>query len=76
MKNINLTVDDATLAKAEKVATQKKTSVAALLRDYLRQLTSTPTKREAARRRLLRLSAAATGEVGSRTWTRGDLYDR
>ena len=64
------------LAKAEKVASAKKTSVAALLHEYLRQLTSVPLSRGAARRQIKRLSASAKGEVGPRTWTRDDLYDR
>jgi len=76
VKSINVTVNDSTLAKAEKLASEKKTSVAGLLRDYLRQLTSMPGGREVARRRIKRLSAAAKGEVGPRDWTRDDLYDR
>ena len=76
MKNISVTVNDHTLAKAEKFASEKKTSVAGLLRDYLRQLTSTPGSRAAARRQIKRLSAAAQGEVGPRTWTRDEIYDR
>ncbi len=76
MKSISVTVNDSTLAKAEKVARAQKISVADLLRDYLRQLTQAPVSRAAARRQIKRLSAAAKGEVGPRTWTRDDLYDR
>jgi|GEM_PF-1898180 len=76
MKSINVTVGDATLAKAQKVAKGKKTSVGALLRQHLRQVTSGPSNREAARRQIIRLSAAAKGEVGPRRWTREHLYDR
>ncbi len=76
MKSISVTVNAGTLAKAEKLASEQKTSVAELLRDYLRQLTSTPGSRTAARRQIKRLSAAAKGEVGPRTWTRDEIYDR
>jgi HD superfamily phosphohydrolase YqeK len=76
VKSINVTVNASTLAKAEKLASEKKTSVAGLLRDYLRQLTNISGSRQVARRRIKRLSAAAKGEVGPRDWTRDDLYDR
>ncbi|MGH8246445.1 MAG: DUF6364 family protein [Gammaproteobacteria bacterium] len=76
MKSINVTVNDSTLEKAQRLASEKKTSVAGLLREYLRQLTSISGSREVARRRIKRLSAAAKGEVGPRAWTHDDLYDR
>ena len=69
-------VNDSTLAKAEKVASEQKTSVPGLLREYLLQLTVAPASRARARRQFKRLSAAAQGEVGPRTWTRDGLYDR
>lgn len=76
MKSISVKVNDDMQAKAEKVASEKKTSVAGLLHDYLRQLSSAPLSRAAARCQIKRLSASAKGEVGPRTWTRDDLYDR
>jgi hypothetical protein len=76
MKTINLTVDEATLAKVEQLATNQNTSVAALLNEYLRGLAFLPASRDEARRRLIRLSNSATGEVGPRTWTRDDLHER
>jgi hypothetical protein len=76
VKNINLTVDESTFAKAETFAALNKTSVTNLLLDYLHEVTSTPLNREAARARLIELSNAAKGEVGKRDWKRDDLYDR
>ena len=76
MKSISVTVNDTTLAKAQRVASEKKTSVHALLRSYLQQLTASTTTRQTARRQFSRLSAAAKGEVGPRTWTRDDIYGR
>ncbi len=75
MKSISVTIDKATWEKAEKLASQKKTSVARLLQSYLKELTSYSDK-QTKRRQLLKLSAAAKGEVGTRTWTRDELYDR
>jgi hypothetical protein len=64
------------LAKAKKLATEQNTSVPAMLRDYLQELTSKSMARDTARRQFLRLSAKAKGEVGPRSWTRDDLYGR
>jgi hypothetical protein len=74
MKSISLTVPDVMLTKAKKVAKEKKTSLPALLRGYLRDLTTDPVGLETARERLRQLSATATGEVGPRMWKREDLY--
>jgi hypothetical protein len=76
VKTINLSVDENTLEKAEKIARANRTSVSDLLLDYLHQVTSSPPSNEAARRRLVELSNAAKGEIGTRDWTRDDLYAR
>jgi len=76
MKNINLSVDEATWDKAETFASVHHTSVTKLLLNYLHEITAAPSSRDAARARFLELSQAAQGEVGARRWTRDDLYAR
>ena len=76
MKSINVVVDDKTLANAEQFAFKLNTSVAGLVNDFLHQLPRTESDQAEARRQFIELSKAARGEVGPRTWTRSDLYDR
>jgi hypothetical protein len=76
MKNINLQVDEETLANAEQFALKLNTSVAGLLNDFLHQLPVQQGNLHEARQRLLQLSQSATGKVGVRTWTRESLYER
>lgn len=76
MKNINLSVDDATLEKVQRLAQSQNTSVAALVNDYLSLLTQVQIGPNEAIARILQLSASACGEMGPRTWSRADLYDR
>ena len=52
MKNITLTVDDQTLEKVRVLAAQRRTSVNALVRDYLGSLVAKETRTDEARERL------------------------
>lgn len=46
MKNITLKIDDETYRRARIYAAEKETSLSALVRDYLEQVTSRPTEKE------------------------------
>jgi hypothetical protein len=74
--SIKIDVDDAVLAKVEKIARARNTSVAGLVNDFLCGIAPAPDNRQDARRRLLELAEQSKGEVGERTWTRDSLYDR
>jgi hypothetical protein len=76
MKEINICIEDATLAKAEMLAKEQSMTVSQIIQKYLDQIVSQPNPNEGARKRLLERAAECTGEVGPRTWTRADLYDR
>jgi hypothetical protein len=75
-KNITLAVDEAVLEQVKIYAAERKTSVNALVRDYLEQVARSSDRTERARRRLLELARVSKAEVGPVTWKRDDLYDR
>lgn len=76
MKRITLSIDDQVLSAARRVAAAQNSSVNALVREYLSQLAQAHGQAEAARLRLRQLSNLREGQLGERTWTREDLYER
>lgn len=76
MKNITLSVDEETLERVRLVAAKRKTTVNALVREYLGAVATAEDRTERARRRLLELARDSKAEVGPITWKRDDLYDR
>ena len=75
--NITLSVDEEVVKKVRKIAVDKDTTLTAMVRDYL---TSVAESDAAARREAvakLRESVERySRDMGPRTWTRDDLYDR
>ncbi len=65
MKNITLAVDEDVLDKARVIAAQKKTTVNALVRDFLCEITARDEKREEARKQLLQLMDSSEGRMAS-----------
>ncbi|MDA0348984.1 MAG: DUF6364 family protein [Verrucomicrobia bacterium] len=76
MKNVTLRIEEATLAKARQIASERTTSVNALIREYLNDLVGQQSRQEIARKELTALCRESKAMVGDRTWTRDDLYDR
>jgi Asp-tRNA(Asn)/Glu-tRNA(Gln) amidotransferase A subunit family amidase len=76
MKNITLSVDEATLHEARKYAAERNTTVNALVRAYLSSIAQREERVRQAVKRLKRLSADSELEVGPVTWTRDELYER
>ena len=66
MKNITLAIEDEVLDKVRVVAAEKRTTVNALVRDYLNDLASRNQRIEEARRELLRLMATVRRSYGAR----------
>jgi hypothetical protein len=75
-QNVTLVVDEALLLAARKVALDQRTSVNQLVREYLSALVEEPGRRRLARARLKKAFENGLVEVGDRTWSRNDLYDR
>lgn len=76
MKNVTLAVDEAVLREARRIAAERSTSLNALIRDYLGELTERESRIPAARRRIVELCRDARAEVGERGWTRDELHER
>ena len=55
---------------------KKQTSVNQLVREYLAGLVEEPSRRRLARARLRKAFETGLVEIGDRTWSRDDLYDR
>ena len=75
-QNVTLVVDEDLLLAARKVALDQRTSVNQLVREYLVALVEQPGRRRLARMRLKKAFETGLVEVGERTWSRDDLYDR
>jgi len=76
MKNITLSVDEKVLAAVRRYAAQRDSSVNALVREFLGRISQTENRARNARRRIRALSNRSKARIGSRSWTREDLYDR
>ena len=76
MKNVTLSLDEATLRDARRIAAEQSTSLNALIRGFLEQLTARESRAHAARQRIVKLSRASKGGRGNSTWTRDDLHAR
>jgi len=74
--NLTLRVEEQTLQRAREIASERATSVNALIRAYLDDLVRQESRRETARRELVELCRDSAAVVGRRTWTRDDLHDR
>jgi hypothetical protein len=75
-QNLTLVIEEDLLLAARKIALDQRTSVNQLVREYLAALVDQPRRRLLARARLTQLFRTGLVEVGDRTWSREDLYDR
>ena len=73
---MTLVVEEDLLLAARKVALDQRTSVNQLVREYLSALVEEPSRRRLARARLREASETGLVEIGDRTWSRDELYDR
>jgi len=75
-QNVTLVIEEDLLLEARKIALDQRTSVNQLVREYLTALVEEPGRRRLARARLRKALETGLVEVGDRTWSRDDLYDR
>jgi hypothetical protein len=77
MKNITLAIDETILEKARIVAAEKKTTVNAMVREFLAEIASRDDRREKARRALLELMRTSQGRMRSDfKFDREETHDR
>lgn len=75
-QNVTLVIEENLLLEATKIALKQRTSVNQLVREYLTALVEEPGRRRLARARLKKALETGLVEVGDRTSSRDDLYDR
>lgn len=75
-QNVTLVIEENLLLEATKIAPKQRTSVNQLVREYLTALVEEPGLRRLARARLKKALETGLVEVGDRTSSRDDLYDR
>ena len=63
MKNITFAVDDEVLDKVRVVAAQRKTTVNAMVREFLTEIATRDDRRERARRELVELMRTSKGRL-------------
>ena len=73
---LTLAVDERVLREARRIAAERSTSLNALVREFLEELTRRESRAEEARRRIVQLCGDSKAEVGSRDWTRDELHER
>ncbi len=74
MKNVTLTLDEATLAAGKHYAQRRKTTLDSVVGDLLRN--ATLADRKAAAAEMVRLMNKYPGRSAGKRWTREELYDR
>jgi hypothetical protein len=76
VKNVTLSLDEAILREARRIAAERSTSVNALVRGFLQRLTERESHARRARHRIAELCRDSKAEVGERRWSRDELHGR
>jgi hypothetical protein len=77
MPNITLSVDDEVIKKVRKVAVDKNTTLTTMVREFLQSVAdSDAAEKKQAIRKLQKSFQGLSRDMGTRTWTRDDLYER
>ncbi len=76
MKNVTIALDDSLLREARRIAADRSTSLNAMIRDFLEELSQRESRAVKARRRIVELCRESQARVGPRTWSRDDLHER
>ncbi len=75
-KNITLAIEEDLLDKVRVIAALEKTTVNAMVRDFLTETARKKDRTLKVRQRLVARSRKSQGEVGAISWTRDDLHER
>jgi uncharacterized protein DUF6364 len=77
--NITLSLDEKLVKEVRKIAVERDTTLTGLVREYLERLAGESAKagrRRRAQETLERSFREFHAEMGKKTWTRADLYER
>jgi hypothetical protein len=75
-KNLTLAIDADLLDKVRVIAAIEKTTVNAMVRDFLTETANRHNRTQKVRNRLALRSRKSEGRVGPITWSRDELHDR
>ena len=74
---ITLRIDDEIVKKVRKIAIDNNTTLTAMVRDYLTSIASRDSEaRKTDAKKLMETFEKVSRDMGPRTWSREDLYDR
>jgi len=77
MSNITLSVDDEIIKKVRKIAVDKNTTLTQMVREFLKTVAERDETRKLEALRELEASfLEMSRDMGKRTWSRDDLYER
>lgn len=77
MSNITLSVDEETIKKVRKIAVDKNTTLTAMVREFLQSVAgSDADEKKQAIKKLRKSFQGLSQDMGRRTWTRDELYER
>jgi CHASE3 domain sensor protein len=76
MKNVTIALDEALLREARRIAADRGTTLNAMIREFMEELTERESEAVKARRRIVELCRSSRAEVGPRTWSRDELHER
>ncbi len=76
MKNVTLSVDEKILATARRYASERGTSVNALVREFLLGISRRRDRAGEARKQICEMSCKSAARIGSASRNRDDLHER
>ena len=76
MKNVTIALDESLLREARRIAADRSTTLNAMIRGFLEELTEHESQAVKARRRIVELCRKSEARVGPRTWSRDELHER
>jgi predicted transcriptional regulator len=76
MANVTVKIDDELLAKARWLASQRKTSINAIVKEKLEEFVASDLRREATLKGLDAFYARSLARVGKKAWSRDEIHER
>jgi hypothetical protein len=76
MTSVTLSIEEDDLRQARAKALQEGTSLNNVIRGFVKSYIGQTKRYQQVTDRILQHAEASTFELGNKTWTRGDLYER
>ena len=76
MANVTLKIDDDLLKKARQIATERKISINAIIREKIEEFVSQDSRKEISLMGLESFYDRCKAKIGTKTWARDELHER